>query len=151
MGRGGRETNELAGRSDIGPATDTAMSASLWLRRAQDPPGLNDGYRVLVDRLWPRGITKEAMALDEWCRDVAPSDTLRRWFGHDRQRWEGFRQRYLEELAECAEPLDRLVRRLERGRVTLVFAARDRRHNNAVVLRGVLEQRLDGLGRNPSR
>lgn len=117
------------------------MSVRIWLRRAYDPATRNDGYRVLVDRMWPRGVSKEDAAIDHWARDVAPSDDLRRWFGHDPQRWDEFRRRYRAELEAHDDALDALVDRVERGRVTLVYGARDRQHNNAVVLREVLEQR----------
>ena len=123
-----------------------AMSARVWLRRAQEPPTRNDGHRVLVDRLWPRGVSKERIRIDEWCRDLAPSDDLRRWFGHDPARWDGFRQRYRRELAGASDQLDQLVERIRRGRVTLVYAAHDQAHNNAVVLREVLEERAGGGG-----
>lgn len=116
------------------------MSSRIWLRRAYDPPTRNDGHRVLVDRLWPRGVRKVDAAIDEWCPDVAPSDELRRWFGHDPARWEEFRTRYRTELDDRREHLDRLVERTAKGRVTLVYGARDVEHNNAVVLRQVLEE-----------
>lgn len=114
-----------------------------------EPPGPQDGFRVLVDRLWPRGLRKEAAHVDLWARELAPSDGLRRWFGHDLSRWEDFRTRYREELGrpEVQMALDALVQRARQGTVTLLFAARDPDHNNAVVLREVLEERLAGPGR----
>lgn len=114
----------------------------MWLRRVYDPPTRNDGCRVLVDRLWPRGVTREKADLDEWFRTIAPSDELRRWFDHDPQRWDEFQRRYRVELART-EPQSELVRLVElvrHRRVTLVFAARDEAHNNAVVLRGLLDE-----------
>lgn len=110
----------------------------LWLRRAYDPPTRNDGCRILVDRVWPRGISKEDLALDAWWPELAPSTALRKWFGHDPERWDGFCRRYFRELRQQREALRRLLDRIERGRVTLVHAARDRDHNNAVALRAFL-------------
>ncbi len=118
------------------------MSTRVWLRRVYDDPTHNDGCRVLVDRLWPRGVTHERADLDEWFRTVAPSDELRRWFGHDPQRWEEFRRRYRAELArtEAQPELDRLVEFVRRRRVTLVYAAHDQAHNNAVALRELIDE-----------
>lgn len=119
------------------------MSARVWVRRAYDPPGAQDGCRVLVDRLWPRGVSKDDAAIDVWAKDVAPSDELRRWYGHDPDRWEGFRTRYRAELeGPTAAALTRLVERAEEGRITLVFGARDAERSNAAVLRGVIDERL---------
>lgn len=114
------------------------------LKRAYDPPAPEDGYRVLVDRLWPRGLRREEAHVDAWLRDLAPSDALRRWFGHDPARWEEFRRRYLEELREPARQalLEGLERRARGGTVTLVYGARDAERNQAVVLREALEKRL---------
>jgi uncharacterized protein YeaO (DUF488 family) len=117
------------------------MSARIWIRRAYDAPIRNDGYRVLVDRMWPRGVSKERARIDDWARDLAPSDELRRWFGHDPARWEEFQRRYRAELAHKNDELARLGGRVARGRVTLVYAARDQQHNNAVALQQVLEER----------
>lgn len=110
------------------------------LKRAHDPVADDDGHRVLVDRVWPRGIRRTDLALDEWARDLAPSTDLRRWFGHDPGRWSGFRERYRAELASVPEVLRALVERCAAGRVTLVFSARDRAHNQAVVLAEVLAE-----------
>lgn len=117
------------------------MSSRVWLRRAYEPPTRNDGYRVLVDRIWPRGVSKEELQLDEWCRDIAPSDALRHWFDHDPSRWAQFCEHYRAELDENAVVLAAIVNRTKSGRVTLVYAARDREHNNAVALRDVIEAR----------
>lgn len=108
------------------------------IKRVYEPASPDDGYRVLVDRLWPRGVSKERARLDEWLRDVAPSASLRRWFGHDPARWDEFRRRYAAELASHADLLDALRRRARRGRVTLLFGARDTEHNDAVALRDIL-------------
>ena len=120
------------------------MSNRVWIRRAYDPPTRNDGYRVLVDRLWPRGVSRDAAALDEWNRDIAPSDELRRWYGHRMERWDEFRERYRRELEVGAAraAVEALVVRARKQRVTLVFGARDAAHSQAAVLREVLDARL---------
>jgi len=117
------------------------------LKRAYELPDPDDGYRVLVDRLWPRGLTREALRLGEWNRVIAPSDELRRWYGHRPERWEEFRRRYRAELAEGAarDTLDALARRALDARVTLVFGARDTERSQAAVLRELLEERLERL------
>ena len=117
------------------------MSTRVWLRRAYEPATRNDGYRILVDRIWPRGVSKEELQLDEWCRDIAPSDALRHWFDHDPSRWAEFCDRYRAELVDHDDVLETIVKRTEAGRVTLVYAARDERHNNAVALRDAIEAR----------
>ena len=114
---------------------------AIGLRRAYEPPGPGDGYRVLVDRIWPRGRSREELALAAWRKDLAPSPALRRWFGHDPARWEEFRTRYLRELAS-AEPGD-LPERCRAGTVTLVYGARDAHHNHALVLQEYLARCLD--------
>ena len=107
--------------------------ASIATKRVYDPPSANDGLRILVDRIWPRGLSKKAAALDHWLKDVAPSTELRKWFGHDPERWAEFRKRYKKELA--ANDAVGELRALVKGRrTTLVFAASDTAHNNAVVL-----------------
>jgi len=118
------------------------MGARIWIRRAYEAPGRNDGYRVLVDRLWPRGVAKDGARIDEWPREVAPSTELRRWFGHDPARWLEFRDRYRQELMGHADLVEGLLGRARQGRVTLVYGARDEAHNQAVVLREYLEERL---------
>ncbi len=111
------------------------------LARAYEPPGPGDGYRVLVDRLWPRGVSKEALAIDTWLKDLAPSDELRRWFGHDPERWDEFRKLYRAELHDPSKRilLAELAARAREGPLTLVYGAKDEEHNNAVVLREILE------------
>lgn len=108
------------------------------IKRAYEPPSDDDGYRVLVDRLWPRGVSHEGARLDEWARDLAPSTELRRWFGHEAGRFEEFRRRYTAELAAHEARLEELRRRARRGTVTLVYGARDTERNGAVVLAEVL-------------
>jgi uncharacterized protein YeaO (DUF488 family) len=110
----------------------------LRLKRAYVPAETSDGYRVLVDRLWPRGVSREQAHLDEWARELAPSTELRRWFAHDPARFEEFRRRYVEELADQTAKLDELRRRARAGTVTLVYGAHDTEHNDAVVLAGLL-------------
>jgi uncharacterized protein YeaO (DUF488 family) len=111
---------------------------TLRLKRAYEPPADSDGYRVLIDRLWPRGVSKEEARLDEWARDLAPSSELRRWFAHDPARFDEFRRRYRRELDEHDEKVRDLRRRARAGRLTLVYGARDTEHNDAVVLAEVL-------------
>ncbi|MCK9497052.1 MAG: DUF488 family protein [Dehalococcoidia bacterium] len=120
------------------------MTSRVWLRRAYDAPTRNDGYRVLVDRLWPRGVSREHLAVDEWLKEVAPSSDLRRWYDHRAERWDEFRTRYLDELAsgEAAEALASLVSLARKRRVTLVYGARDAELSNAAVLREAIEARL---------
>lgn len=112
------------------------------LKRAYEPPATSDGRRILVDRVWPRGITKAELQIDAWLKDLAPSPGLRKWFGHDPAKWDGFRQRYGEEIAQHGDALAELVGMAKAGHVTLVFGARDTEHNNAVVLKEHLERRL---------
>lgn len=114
----------------------------IQLKRAYDPPAPGDGRRVLVDRLWPRGLTKTAARLDDWDREIAPSDELRRWFGHDPERFDRFRARYRAELLRRPERLAELVVRAEHETLTLVYAAKDEAHSNATVLKELLEESL---------
>ena len=116
----------------------------IWLKRAYDKPGSTDGTRVLVDKLWPRGLKKEDAKIDFWLREIAPSDDLRKWFGHDPDKWESFKKRYISELMKNEEALGELWEIIEKGRVTLIFGAKDVDHNNAVVLKQYLEERLEG-------
>ena len=104
------------------------------IKRVYAPPAPGDGQRILVDRIWPRGLTKEAAALALWLKDAAPSTDLRKWFGHDPAKWDEFQRRYRAEL-DGSPALDELKKLAAQGRLTLVYAARDEQHNNAVVLR----------------
>lgn len=108
------------------------------LRRIYEPPQRGDGLRVLVDRLWPRGISKRAATVDLWLKEVAPSDQLRRWFNHDPARWEAFLERYQRELEERPKAVEELKRLSRKQVVTLVYAAKDQKHNNAVALKKFL-------------
>ena len=124
------------------------VAANFKIKRAYEPAEAGDGTRVLVDRLWPRGLSRQEARLDQWNREVAPSPELRRWFGHKVSRWHEFSRRYRLELAGHAEALAALRRRATEGPVTLVYAARDERHNHAIVLRSALlggASRLDDL------
>ena len=114
------------------------------LKRAYDPPAATDGYRVLIDRLWPRGISRDRAKLDGWEKELAPSTELRQWFGHDPTRFEEFRRRYIDELRDRRPLLSALRDRARHGTVTLVYSAHDEEHNDAVVLSEVL---LSGLPR----
>lgn len=108
------------------------------LKRAYEPPSGQDGKRILIDRLWPRGVSKDAAALDEWMKDIAPSTDLRKWFGHDPARWEEFRRRYAEEVHHNPELLGQLRSLARHGPITLVYSAHDEEHNDAVVLRDLI-------------
>jgi uncharacterized protein YeaO (DUF488 family) len=118
--------------------TQATEKVDIHLKRAYSPPSPADGIRVLVDRLWPRGLRKSDAAIDRWLKDVAPSTELRRWFGHDPARWDEFRRRYRAELSHETDLLDELRTIARKGPLTLVYAARDELHNEAVVLRDVL-------------
>jgi uncharacterized protein YeaO (DUF488 family) len=113
------------------------------LKRAYDAPEPADGYRVLVDRLWPRGVSRDTASLDEWARELAPSAALRRWFGHDPERFAEFRRRYRDELAAQEPKLRELRDRAREGALTLVYGARDTEHNDAVVLAEILREEAD--------
>jgi uncharacterized protein YeaO (DUF488 family) len=108
------------------------------LKRAYDAPGPGDGPRLLVDRLWPRGVSKSEAAIDEWVKDIAPSAELRKWFGHDPARWGEFRERYAKEIQGHPDLLEHLRSLAREGPITLVYSARDEIHNDAVVLRQVI-------------
>ncbi|MHB8844260.1 MAG: DUF488 domain-containing protein [Nitrospirota bacterium] len=110
------------------------------VKRIYDPLSRTDGKRILVDRLWPRGIRKDEARIDAWLKDIAPSTELRKSFGHDPDKWPLFKTRYKQELKEHGELVDELRRTAKKGRVTLLFSAKDREHNNAVVLKEVLER-----------
>jgi uncharacterized protein YeaO (DUF488 family) len=116
--------------------------ARIDIVRAYDALGPDGRARFLVDRMWPRGVTKDTLRLEAWLRDVAPSTELRRWFGHDPARWEEFQQRYCAELDANPSAWQPLIEAAKRGPVTLLFGARDREHNQAVVLRDYLMRKL---------
>ena len=112
--------------------------ADVRIKRVYEPPGPDDGYRVLIDHIWPRGMTRQRARVDEWRRELAPSDELRRWFAHDPAKFDLFRTRYREELDLRCERVAELRQLAKRRPVTIVYAARDRDHNNAVVLAELL-------------
>jgi uncharacterized protein YeaO (DUF488 family) len=114
------------------------MTLDVNIKRVYDPAEAGDGYRVLIDHIWPRGVSHERAQLDDWARELAPSDELRRWFDHVPERFDEFRVRYRDELSGKAELLDGLRERARQEPLTIVYAARDREHNNAVVVRDVL-------------
>ena len=115
-----------------------AACGKIKLKRAYERPDLGDGTRILVDRLWPRGIKKANAAIDRWLRDLAPSAELRRWFAHRPERWPEFRRRYRTELQERPELIEEIHKAARGGPVTLVYAARDEAHNDAVILKEAL-------------
>lgn len=112
--------------------------SNVVLKRAYAQPSPEDGVRVLVDRLWPRGLKKSSASIDRWAKDIAPSNELRKWFGHDSIRWDEFQRKYQAELSHHAEVLNELRALAQAGPLTLVYAARDELHNEAVVLRDLL-------------
>jgi uncharacterized protein YeaO (DUF488 family) len=114
---------------------------SIYTKRVYDPAAESDGVRILVDRIWPRGLTKEEAHLDLWLKDIGPTDALRKWFGHEPDRWPEFRQRYFAELAGKSDLLHQISERAHQGKVTLLFGASDSEMNNAVALREYLERR----------
>jgi uncharacterized protein YeaO (DUF488 family) len=126
------------------------LRAGVHTRRAYDAPQADDGYRVLVDRLWPRGRSKASLQLNEWAKDLGPSTRLRKWFGHDPARWVEFKHRYKLELRspDRAPLIDDLARRARAGTVTLVYAARDEEHNEARVIADTLTRRLGSAARS---
>jgi uncharacterized protein YeaO (DUF488 family) len=111
----------------------------IQLKRVYEAPSPSDGFRVLVERLWPRGLTRERVAVDLWLKDVAPSPELRKWFGHDPARWEQFQERYRQELRAKQDAVQPLRQKANEGTVTLVYAARDEEHNGALVLARFLQ------------
>ena len=117
---------------------DKISGQNVKLKRAYENPSADDGTRILIDRLWPRGIKKTDAAIDRWMKEIAPSTELRKWFGHDPARWDEFRRRYTAELREHRDELDRLSDLAHKGVVTLVYSAHDQEHNDAVVLREIL-------------
>ncbi len=115
---------------------------SLAVKRVYQPPSPRDGFRVLVDRLWPRGLKKEDARVDLWARELAPSTRLRQWYQHDPEKWPEFRRRYFAEIDAHPEAVQELVARARRGKVTLVFGSREEKLNNAAAMREYLERRL---------
>lgn len=108
---------------------------NIQLKRIYETYSKEDGYRILVDRLWPRGFTKEKAALDLWLKEIAPSTELRKWFGHDPEKWKEFQKKYQLELRQNKEALDRLMDYIKKGKVTLLYGAKDEEHNEAQVIK----------------
>lgn len=113
----------------------------IYIKRAYDPPAREDGFRILVDRLWPRGIAKDTAKIGLWLKEIAPSNELRKWFGHDPKRWEGFKSRYFQELDNLSDAVGQLASLAKESPITLVFGARDENMNNAAVLKEYIEKR----------
>jgi uncharacterized protein YeaO (DUF488 family) len=111
----------------------------LKIKRVYEKPDNKDGMRILVDRLWPRGLTKERASIDLWLKDIAPTAKLRKWFGHDPGKWKEFRKRYNEELKKNTDLVEIIKKRLKKGTVTLVYGAKDEEHNEALVLKKWLD------------
>lgn len=118
----------------------------IQIKRAYERSSKNDGARFLVERLWPRGVKKENLQIEDWLKEVAPSSELRQWFQHDPAKWSEFRQRYFRELEKRPDSWQPLLTRARRGRVTLVYSAHDTEHNNAVALKDFLGQKIRGKG-----
>ena len=114
---------------------------NITIKRAYEQPDRADGVRVLVDRLWPRGLTKEKANIDLWLKEIAPSTELRKWFGHDPEKWRGFRARYITELRHKDDLVKFLKKKAREKKITLVYGARDQKHNEALVLKKFLERR----------
>jgi len=117
------------------PVKTSNSKMSPKIKRVYDSPKQTDGYRILVDRMWPRGLTKEEAHIDLWVRDIAPSNALRKWFSHDPKKWPEFKDRYFEELREKKELIELMLSKAKQGSVTLVYAAKDEKYNNALCLR----------------
>ena len=118
--------------------THKIPASHVKLKRSYEPAAESDGVRILVDRLWPRGVSKANAAIDRWLKEIAPSTALRQWFGHDPARWQEFRRRYRQELQQHATALEEIAEQARNGTVTLLYGTRDEAHNNAVVLRDLL-------------
>ena len=115
---------------------------TIRIKRAYEKPEKEDGIRILVDRLWPRGISKEKAGIDRWLKEIAPSHELRRWYGHAREKWPEFRSRYGAELKQRPELVDELIRLSRKGTVTLLYSSKEQNFNNAVALKLFLESKM---------
>jgi uncharacterized protein YeaO (DUF488 family) len=114
---------------------------NIQIKRVYEKPESGDGKRILIDRLWPRGLTKEKAAIDLWIKEIAPTTELRKWFDHDESKWNEFKKRYIQELQKNSDSIEKLMEELKSGKATLVYGARDLEHNDAVVLKEYLEQK----------
>lgn len=128
-------TTNIPGNTSV---SKTTVADRVRLKRVYEPPASDDGTRVLIDRLWPRGMKKANAAVDQWMKEIAPSTELRKWFGHDPDRWPEFRRRYRSEIRQHPAEFKRLRELAQHGQLTLVYAAHDAEHNDAVVLRSLL-------------
>ncbi|MEN6319712.1 MAG: DUF488 family protein [Syntrophaceae bacterium] len=124
------------------------MKINIQVKRAYNKPHPDDGSRILVDRLWPRGLTRNGLKIDDWVKEIAPSNDLRKWYGHDHKRWEEFKKRYFQELEDRAELTEQLMKTYGKSRLTLLYAAKDESFNNATALKEYLERKAES---NPSR
>lgn len=111
----------------------------IGIKRVYDEPKPQDGFRILIDRIWPRGLTKEAARMDLWLKDIAPSTPLRQWFGHDPKKWPEFKKRYFAELEDRQDLVKQILDKAKQGRVTLIFSAKDEAHSNAQALKEYLD------------
>jgi uncharacterized protein YeaO (DUF488 family) len=127
-------------KSSLATKVSEKMKHELNLKRVYEAPHKDDGPRILVDRLWPRGLTKEKAKVDLWLKEIAPSTELRKWFGHDPKKWRSFRKRYETELKDHADEIKLLKSKVKEGTVTLIYGARDQEHNEALVLKQFLER-----------
>jgi uncharacterized protein YeaO (DUF488 family) len=120
---------------------DNALKKNFKIKRVYEKPEKEDGFRILVDRLWPRGLTKEKAKVDLWLKEIAPSTELRKWFAHDPEKWEEFKKRYLSELKKNKEPVAQLKEKMKERNLTLIYAAKDETHNEAQVLLNELKKK----------
>jgi uncharacterized protein YeaO (DUF488 family) len=127
-------------KSSLATKVSEKVKHELKLKRVYEAPHKDDGTRILVDRLWPRGLTKEKAKVDLWWKEIAPSTELRKWFGHDPKKWRSFRKRYETELKDHADEIKLLKNKVKEGTVTLIYGARDQEHNEALVLKQFLER-----------
>ena len=125
----------------IGVFIELYIEMKIEIKRVYEEPRKEDGFRILVDRLWPRGLTKEKAKVDLWLKEIAPTTELRKWFAHDSEKWAGFKKRYLAELKENKEALLRIEQEMKKGNVTLLYAAKDEAHNEAQVLLNKLKKK----------
>lgn len=125
-----------------GRASAAGRNGVLKIKRIYDEPSRDDGKRILIDRLWPRGLKKEDVKIDEWLKEVAPSNELRKWFNHDPDKWEEFKKRFHAELKERQDMVAEIIRAARKGRVTLLFGSKEERFNNAVALREYVASRM---------
>jgi uncharacterized protein YeaO (DUF488 family) len=143
-GSGGTHASRFAdGKRVTKPrGSRTTAPDRVRVKRVYEPAAPQDGRRILADRLWPRGVSRKSARIDDWAKDLAPSTRLRRWFGHDPRRWPEFQARYRDELRAVGDRLEWLIALARRGRVTLLYAARDADHNNARVLQRLVRARV---------